>query len=168
MLPQVENHLLREEKLQIKKILIFSDSKETVRFCRKILGAGYELISVPMEQDAAGGAAEHQPHLVIIDIESGSERGFVLCGELTGDAATVAMPVMVLFKRDDRNTAERALALGAASFSSKPIIPTLFAKRVQTAIERFTARQPRCPRCRRPMRPEWSFCPFDGRGLPQG
>ncbi len=149
--------------MQIKKILFFSNSPDTAGFCRRILGAGYELVSVTMEQDAAESAGEHQPNLVIIDLEARRERGFELCSELTGDA-----PVMVLFDRDDHDTAERALALGAAAFSFKPVIPALFAKRVQTAIERFSARQPRCPRCRRPMRPEWSFCPFDGSGLPQG
>ncbi len=154
--------------MQIKKILFFSNSSDTARFCRRILGAGYELISVTMERDAAESAGEHQPDLVIIDLEAGRRRGFELCGELTGDGATADIPVMVLFDRDDHDTAERALALGAAAFSSRPVIPALFAKRVQTAIERFSARQPRCPRCRRPMRPEWSFCPFDGSGLPQG
>lgn len=162
------NYLLCEGRLQLNKILFLGNSPETARLCRRILGEGYELVSVAMERDAVGSAGEHQPNLVIIDLGAGRERGFELCSELSGDGATVDIPVMVLFDRDDRDTAERALALGAATFSSKPIIPTLFAKRVQTVIERFSARQLRCPSCRRSMRLEWSFCPFDGSGLPQG
>ncbi len=153
--------------MQSKKILFFSDSPDMAGFCRRILGKGYELVNEAMEQDALGGARRHEPDLVVIDLEAGSERGFEICGELAGDGVTGGIPVMVLFARDDRETAERALALGAADFSSKPIIPTLFAKRVQTSIERFSARLLRCPRCRRLMKPEWSFCPFDGSGLLQ-
>ncbi len=150
-----------------KKVLFFSDSPDTASLCRRILGAGYKLVRVSMEQDAVGSTREYQPNLVMVDLEAASEQGFELCAKLIGDEAAVDIPLMVLFGRDDRKTAERALALGAADFASKPIIPTLFAKRVQTAIERFSVRQPRCPRCRRPMRPEWSFCPFDGSGIPQ-
>jgi DNA-binding response OmpR family regulator len=155
----------REGILQRKKVLFFSDSSDTVGFCRRILGKGYELVNVAMEQDGVSGVRQYAPDLVIIDLEVGSERGFWLCRELSGDGTTGDTPVMVLFDRDDRETAERALALGAADFSSKPIIPALFAKRAQTTIERFSKRLPRCPRCQRQMRPEWSFCPFDGSGL---
>ena len=149
------------------KILFFHNSPDTARFCRRILGEAYELISAGFGDDGVGCAGKNDPDLVLIDLQDDLEAGLELCRHMTADPSTSDIPVMVLFTRDDRQAADLALAAGAADYSSKPLIPTLFAKRVQTTIERFSDRVPRCGRCRRPMHPEWLFCPYDGSALAQ-
>ena len=59
-------------------------------------------------------------------------------------------------------TVRHASRLGVVDYISKPIIPALFLKRVQTALERFSGKLLRCPHCFRSMGLDWTFCPYDG------
>jgi len=154
--------------LQSKKILFFHKYEPTTRYCRRILGKEYELIDAVLGEDGVARAGGCGPDMVLIDLEDGIEAGLELCGRMTADPDTQEIPVMVLYTRGDRNTVEKAMAAGAVDYSSKPLIPALFAKRVQTTIERYADKLPHCPGCRRPMRPEWSFCPYDGEALARG
>jgi DNA-binding response OmpR family regulator len=151
--------------LQSKKILFFHNTADLAGLCRRILGKGYEIVTVELGEDGISSAGRHNPDMVLIDLEKDQQSGLELCRNLTSNAATFEIPVMVLFTRDDREAASRALLHGAVDYASKPLIPTLFAKRVQTTIERYSDKPPRCQNCHRPVRPEWSFCPFDGSPL---
>ena len=151
--------------MQRKKILFFHNSDSTSRLCRRILGKDYELADAGLGEDGIEQAGKYRPDMVLIDLEDGMDSGLELCSRMTTDPATQEIPVMVLYTRNDRKAVDMAQALGAVDYSSKPLIPALFAKRVQTTIERYADKLLHCRRCRRPMRLEWSFCPFDGEAL---
>jgi len=154
--------------LQKKKVLFIDGGNRIFTFCRSLLDTTCTVTGAGLGEEGFAAAVEQSPDLILIDLEHSKEKGFALCRRLTLEEATSHIPVMILYSSDHEATVRRASSLGVVDYISKPIIPTLFLKRIQTALERFSGRVLRCPHCYRPMFYGWSFCPFDGNRLPAG
>jgi putative two-component system response regulator len=151
--------------LERKRILVIDNSRETFALCKKILNETYELIPAVGAAEGVRTALEKKPDLILLVLyeEIRSECG--VCRKLAEQPATSNIPLVILYPSEDESIIEKASSLGAVDYISKPIIPTLFSKRIQTVIERFSGRIHRCTCCLKPMQADWSFCPYDGTPL---
>lgn len=79
-------------------------------------------------------AAQGVPHLILADRDMPVMDGFRLLQELKGSQLTKAVPVIMVTGDQEIETRRRALELGAADFTVKPIVVEDFIPRVQRFV----------------------------------
>ncbi|MEL7353436.1 MAG: response regulator, partial [Cyanobacteria bacterium J06560_5] len=79
------------------------------------------------------------PDLVILDIEMPHINGFELCQVLRSHAQWQHLPIMFLSVHGDRTRQEKAFALGADDFITKPIGGKALASRLLNRLGRSQA-----------------------------
>ena len=104
------------------RVLAIDDDPGMLDLLRHMLGhAGY---SVDVAVDGAEGMDKiraGRPDVVVSDIQMPRMDGFQLLDELRGDAATAALPVVLLTALTDRDSIRRGMRLGADDFLCKPV-----------------------------------------------
>jgi PAS domain S-box-containing protein len=114
------------------RILIVEDEPEAAALLRACLEEGdYELEVVASGERALAAVLERPPAVVLLDVTlSGELDGYEVLSRLKADPATTAIPVVICTAGNGRN---RASALGAADFLSKPFT----AETLRQAVERL-------------------------------
>ncbi|MFO1399823.1 MAG: EAL domain-containing protein [Steroidobacteraceae bacterium] len=85
-------------------------------------GAGFEVRSAA-DGHAALAELEHcTPALVLLDVEMPGLDGFAACAAIRASGRHRDVPIVMLTGHDDAESVDRAYALGATDFISKPII----------------------------------------------
>jgi len=117
-------------------ILLIEDSTaQATCFQLMLERAGY---SVQVVADGAAGwraAYATSPRLVLLDIDLPSLDGYQILGRLKRDRRTAAIPVVMLTHRDNVNSVERALNLGADDYLFKDDAPYELCATVAQAIQ---------------------------------
>ena len=153
--------------MQKKKILVVSDNKHSLNLCKKLLGSSYRVIPAENGRDGIKAAIRESPDLILIDLDDNVEKGLSLCSEFNRRETTCKVPLGIICESFHAEAVGRAGNLGVVSYIPKPFIPTLLIKRIQTVLESYSGNLIRCRKCLKPMRAGWSFCPYDGTGLPE-
>ena len=116
-------------------VLLVEDEPEVRLFYEKILrGTPYQVIPVGSLRDAREALARETPAAIVLDILLRGEDSWRWLGELKGDAATRAIPVVVVTTVDDER---KAYALGADAYLRKPVDRTLLVEQ----LDRFLGRR---------------------------
>lgn len=114
-----------------QKILIVDDDPIILKtLSLKLEAAGYAVATAADGSDALGALREHQPDLVLLDINFPPDiahgggvpwDGFLLMKWLRGIERVGKVPIIFITGDDSSKCRERALACGAKGFCTKPI-----------------------------------------------
>lgn len=108
----------------MRRILLVDDSRVTRELIKVYLIAkDVTLVEAVDGQDALEKVRADPPDLVIADMRMPRLDGSELCEALSRDAATRAVPVVILTSNKDAETRRRARAAGAREVLQKPIQP---------------------------------------------
>jgi signal transduction histidine kinase/CheY-like chemotaxis protein len=116
-------------------VLLVEDEAELRLFYEKILrGTPYQVVPASTLREARDALARATPAAIILDILMRGEDSWRWLGELKGDAATRAIPVVVVTSVEDER---KAYALGADAYLNKPIDRALLVEQ----LDRFLGRR---------------------------
>ena len=117
-------------------ILIVEDNEKSRRLVRDILQfKGYRTIETENGLEVLPLAREHQPQLVLMDIQLPGIDGITALGQLRADAATRHIPVIAVTASVMTQDREKILAAGFNSFQSKPINVMEFLEAVSRTVD---------------------------------
>lgn len=103
-----------------RRILLAEDD----RFLRKaaesaLARSGYTVVTAVDGDEALARARDSAPDLILLDLIMPGRNGFDVLHALKSEAATKAIPVIVLSNLGQEGDVQRALALGAAAYCIK-------------------------------------------------
>ncbi|MEK8051473.1 EAL domain-containing protein [Ideonella sp. DXS22W] len=110
---------------------------------RTLRHAGFEVCEVDSGEQALAlvcGTDAEPVDLVLLDVMMDGIDGFETCRRLRAQAATAAVPVLMLTGLNDTESIEQSYQAGATDFITKPIHWGLLAHRVRYALRASAAR----------------------------
>jgi two-component system KDP operon response regulator KdpE len=116
------------------RVLVVDDDRQLLRALRINLSVrGYEVFTAATGSGALGAAAEHHPHVVILDLGLPDISGIEV---LTGLRGWMTAPVLVLSARTDSADKVGALDAGADDYMTKPFGMDELMARLRAAVRR--------------------------------
>jgi len=115
-------------------ILVVDDTPENIDVLRGILGANYTIKIANSGQLALKITAAQHPDLILLDVMMPGMDGHEVCRQLKADPLTRAIPVIFITARAETGDEVQGLALGAADYLTKPVVPAIVKARVQTQL----------------------------------
>ena len=122
-------------------ILVVDDTPENIDVLRAILDADCTVKVANSGQLALKIAAAQQPDLILLDVMMPGLDGYETCRQLKADPSTRAIPVIFVTARGETEDEVLGLALGAADYLTKPVVPAIVKARVQTQLALRQARR---------------------------
>jgi DNA-binding response OmpR family regulator len=120
-----------------KRILIVDDERDIVKALTiRLQRAGYEVVTA---FDGAQGifmAHKESPDLIILDIRMPAGDGFSVAEKLKESTNTLAIPVIFLTGSPEKNSEERARALGVRFYVKKPYDPEELLDAIERALQK--------------------------------
>jgi len=119
-----------------KLVLVVDDSPLIHRHTVPILeDEGYEVHSAFDGEQALEMVRQHQPDLVITDVEMPKLDGYGVCKALKGNALTAHMPVLICSTLGEATDLERGFDAGADDYLVKPVLPEELSTRVRALVQ---------------------------------
>ncbi|MEX1018102.1 MAG: response regulator transcription factor [Litorilinea sp.] len=118
-----------------KKVLVVDDEPRMVRFVKMNLDLeGYLTLEANNGMQALDKVREHNPELVLLDVEMPGMDGFETLKRLReiSDSAVIMLTV-----RADEEDRIKGLDLGADDYVTKPFSPRELASRIRAVLRRF-------------------------------
>jgi adenylate cyclase len=104
----------------VSTILVVDDQPQNVRLLDAVLTpSGYEVIYATSGAEALAATWEHEPDLVLLDVEMPGMNGYEVCRRLREDARTAFLPVVMVTSHANEVRAD-AIEAGADDFITKP------------------------------------------------
>jgi DNA-binding response OmpR family regulator len=120
-----------------KRILIVDDERDIVKALTiRLQRAGYEVVTA---FDGAQGifmAHKENPDLIILDIRMPAGNGFSVAEKLKESTSTLTIPVIFLTGSPEKNSEEKAMALGARFYVKKPYDPEELLDAIERALQK--------------------------------
>ena len=114
------------------QVLVVEDNEKNMKLFRDVLQAsGFRLLEATTGERAMELAAEHQPNLVLMDIQLPDIDGIEALARLRTDARTASIPVVALTAQAMHGDRERFLDAGFDAYISKPVDIVGFVKTVK-------------------------------------
>ncbi|MGZ4316005.1 MAG: response regulator [Gaiellaceae bacterium] len=118
------------------QVLVVEDNEKNMKLFRDVLQAsGFRLLEATTGEQAMELAAEHQPNLVLMDIQLPDIDGVEALGRLRADVRTASIPVVALTAQAMHGDRERFLDVGFVAYISKPVNILEFVKTVREHCE---------------------------------
>jgi adenylate cyclase len=116
-------------------IVVADDRPESVRLVRHLLQVeGYRIIAAYDGQEALDRIYQHQPDMVLLDINMPVLNGYEVCQRLQADPVTANIPVLMLTAWADPEQRVKGLQLGAVDYLAKPFDYRELVARIQTRL----------------------------------
>ena len=110
------------QKSTTKRILIVEDNPLNMKLLRDVLEAhGYEAITTGEGGAALNLACEHQPDLILMDLQLPDISGFDAVRQLKDHAPTQTIPVVAVTAFAMSGDERKALMSGCDAYIAKPI-----------------------------------------------
>ena len=120
-------------------LLVVEDNNEALFIYEKYLKATqFQIIPAKNLREARKALREFRPAAIILDVLLQGEQSWDLLQELKQDPATAGIPVLVITVVENKN---KAMALGADGFHSKPVERGWLVEQLRTIGERHAATQ---------------------------
>jgi CheY-like chemotaxis protein len=117
-------------------ILIVEDNEKNLKLVRDVLQfKGYRTLEARTAAEGLALAAEHQPALVLLDIQLPDLDGVTALGRLRAAAGSAAPRVIALTAFAMKQDRERFLAAGFDGYISKPINIREFPEQIRQFCE---------------------------------
>ena len=114
------------------QVLVVEDNEKNMKLFRDVLLAtGYGLLEAPTGERAIELALEHEPDLVLMDVQLPDIDGVEALGRLRGNERTASIPVVALTAQAMQGDRERFLDAGFDDYISKPVNVAEFVKTVK-------------------------------------
>ena len=118
-------------------ILIIEDNALNRKLVRDVLQAkGYRTLESETAEEGVRLAREHQPALVLMDIQLPGMNGIDALGQLRADPTTQAIPVIAVTASAMTQNRQQIMAAGFDGYQPKPINVAAFLEAVRQTIER--------------------------------
>ena len=113
------------------KVLIIEDNEQNLYLMQYLLEkAGFEVAAAATGLDGIRAAVEHDPSVILLDIQLPVMDGYMVAVELRRLPSLASTPIIVVTSYAMEGDKERALASGATDYIEKPIDPATFVARV--------------------------------------
>jgi len=120
-----------------KRILIVDDERDIVKALTiRLSRAGYEVVTAFDGVQGIFMAHKEKPDLIILDIRMPAANGFSVAEKLKESTETDGVPVIFLTGSPEKNSEEKALALGARFYVKKPYDPEELLDAIERALEK--------------------------------
>jgi CheY-like chemotaxis protein len=117
--------------------LVADDEAEVRRLIGEVLAeAGFETLSARDGLELLELAARHRPQLIVADVMMPGMDGYTAVARLRGEAATVAIPVIMLTGCSDPVYGQLSQGMGASAHVTKPFSPLLLGELAQEMVRR--------------------------------
>lgn len=113
----------KESTSKTKSVLIacIDDSPVVAHNIKKILTpAGYEILAIPEPMHGFSQLIQHQPALILLDINMPNANGYSVCQFLRNSPVFEKTPIIILTGQDTNIDRARAKLVGATDFLAKP------------------------------------------------
>jgi two-component system cell cycle response regulator DivK len=122
-------------KRMAKTVLIVEDSELNMRLFNDLLEAfGYRTVKTRDGRQALSLAREHNPDLIVMDIQLPEISGLEITDRLKKDEGLKHIPVVAVTAFAMRGDEQRVLAAGCDAYLSKPISVTRFLETIRRFI----------------------------------
>jgi len=119
----------------LARILVVDDEPDVQLSVRKrLVSAGYEVITAGDGFEATKMAIQCRPDLIVLDIGMPCGDGHVVAERLRDNVSTSKIPVIYLTARTSPVDRDKALALGAFAFVTKPFKSEEILELIQQAL----------------------------------
>ena len=120
-----------------KSVLVIDNDKEFTSLIDKFLRdiCGYEVKVIPDGYNGILTAKRMMPELIILDVRMPAMNGLGILEKLKSDEDTAQIPIIILTGFDDDEIRNKALALKAADYLTKPIDLEVLRSRVAQVIK---------------------------------
>jgi DNA-binding response OmpR family regulator len=119
------------------RILVIEDSPDITELIDLYLkGAGHTTTLIGSGSDGLRHAMTSPPDAVILDWMLPGMDGLHVCQALRGEAATAAIPIIMLTARSEEADRIRGLDLGADDYLTKPFSPNELVARIAALLRR--------------------------------
>jgi DNA-binding response OmpR family regulator len=128
--------LLKEERMDKKRILVVDDEPNFVRLVQlRLEAAGYEVLVAFDGMQGVSTAHKEKPDLIILDIMMPAMHGHRVCEALKKSTRTWTIPIIYLTAKGGKEDEELAYKLGAEHFLTKPYDPQVLLETIKKALE---------------------------------
>jgi two-component system cell cycle response regulator DivK len=118
-----------------KRILIVEDNELNMKLLNDVLEAyGYEVIQAREGRTALPLASQHQPDLILMDIQLPDISGLEAVRQLKEDEATRAIPIIAVTAFAMAGDERKTLESGCDAYVAKPIMLRPFLETVERFI----------------------------------
>jgi two-component system cell cycle response regulator DivK len=105
-----------------ERVLVAEDNERNMRLVRDVLQAkGYRVLEATTGAQAVELALQHEPDLMLMDIQLPDMDGVTALRRLREDLRTRSIPVVALTAQAMRGDRDRFLAAGFDGYASKPV-----------------------------------------------
>jgi DNA-binding response OmpR family regulator len=123
----------------MSRVLVVEDDKDIADLIAHYLQrAGHIVESLASGTAALARVRESAPDLLVLDLMLPGMDGLLVCQALRGDAATAAIPIIMLTARGEEAERIAGLELGADDYVTKPFSPRELSARVAALLRRTT------------------------------
>lgn len=110
--------------MPVHKVLVVDDSPTERFYLSDILRkSGYEVITAENGDDGVAKAKQDRPDLILMDVVMPGLNGFQATRQLSRDAATQAIPVIMCTTKGQETDRVWGMRQGASDYMVKPIAP---------------------------------------------
>ena len=121
--------------MSAKRILIVDDDAFIRRPLEFILREeGYQPATAADADEGQRAVESAAPDLIFLDVMMPGKDGLTWCSELKKDPRFSRIPIVMLSARGQERDRDRAMAMGAADFMTKPYSPHELKRRVRELI----------------------------------
>jgi len=116
-------------------ILVVDDVPDNIDVLNGLLNTDFKVKAALNGERAlkiAGGKGK--PDMILLDIMMPDMDGYEVCRRLKADPETSTIPVIFVTAKDQTESEEKGLALGAVDYITKPINPAIVKARVRTHL----------------------------------
>ena len=116
-------------------ILVVDDEAPNIAVLNRLLGSEYVMYAAKDGKTALSMAKKHLPDLILLDIVMPDMNGYAVLSELKAITETKEIPVIFITGLYSSKDEEKALALDAADYISKPFSDVIVKLRVRNQIK---------------------------------
>ena len=120
-------------------VLIIDDEPDNIELLtRRLVRRGFVVLSATSAEDGIAKAVAEQPDVVLMDIKMPIVDGFEATRRLKADPATKAIPVIALTNHAMQEDRDRAAAVGADEYETKPLDLDRLLAKIQTLVTKIS------------------------------
>lgn len=116
------------------KLLVVDDQPDNIQQLVQALAGDYQVFMATSGEQALAVCQSNPPDLLLLDVLMPGMDGFAVCRQLKAQAATEAIPIILLTARPDAGQETHGLSLGAVDVVSRPLNPAVVRARVHAHL----------------------------------